>query len=143
MERNPAHIVVILAAQVHRVDVHAAVVSPIVDEGDDQLDSRLLRRVDHLVKRLQVDGGRAVRPPLEDDVGGTGPFASIVRQATVDKGGVPVIESPGAKYFQARPLCRREAQLDVGLVLSTRSATVVARSISYRSRPDWEVDAHC
>ena len=108
----------ILAAQVHGVDVHAAVVGPIVDKRDDQLHSRLLCRVDHLVKWLQVDGGCAVRPPLEDDVGGTSPFASIVRHATVGGGGVLVIETPGTKDLQARALCGRESQLNVGLVLS-------------------------
>jgi len=87
---------VVLAAKVDGVHVHAAVVGPVVSEGDDELDAGLLGGVDDLVEALDRDGGLAVVPPLEDDLGG-GALAAVLGETGGVVGGVLVVEAPGAE----------------------------------------------
>lgn len=90
--RQSVEVVVVFAAQVHGVDVHAAIVGPVVGQGDDELDAFFGGGVDHFVKGRDVDGGFAVGEPLEDDFVRTS--IAILRKTTRDCGCVFVVEAP-------------------------------------------------
>ena len=51
------YIIVVPAAGVDSVDVHAAIVCPIVGQGNEELDAVLGGGVDDLIKARQVNGG--------------------------------------------------------------------------------------
>lgn len=106
----------VLPPEVDSVDIHAAIVGPVVGQGNDKLDVRLERSVDHLVKGGQVDGRSAVLvEPLKHDV--VGLAGTVVGQSVLDIGAVLVVEAPGPKDCQASGLCGGQPLFDVGLVL--------------------------
>ncbi len=69
----------VLATKVDRVDVHAAVIGPVVGQRNEKLDSELVSGLHNLVEAREVNRGRAVGvPQLEDDLGRAGSLAAIV-----------------------------------------------------------------
>ena len=96
---------------------------PVVGKGDQKLDARLGGRVDDLVERSQVNAGLAVVPSLKHDFGGAGALAAVLGLAGRVVRDVLVVEAPRAEDVQAGLLGRREAELDVGLVLGPGSAS--------------------
>lgn len=107
----------VLAAKVDSVDIHTTVVGPIVGQGNNQFTTHFLRSIDDLVERSQVDGGSAVRPGLEDDIGGSCTFVAVFRETAGDVGCIFVVEAPGAKDGETCLLASGESQFDIGLVL--------------------------
>ena len=108
-------------AQIHRVNIHPAIIGPVVRQRHNQLNAHLLRGIDHLVERLQVDRRRPVRPPLEHDLRVSGPFAAVVRQPAGDVRAVLVVEAPGAEGLEPGVFGGGEAEFDVVLVLCCQS----------------------
>jgi len=107
---------VVPPSEVNSVDVHAAIVGPVVGQGNDELDVRLESRVDNLVKRSQVDGRSAIFvEPLKHDV--VGLAGAIVGQSVLDVGAVLVVEAPRPKNCQSSGLGGCQPLFDVGLVL--------------------------
>ncbi len=88
----------VLAAKVDRVDVHAAIIGPVVSERNEELNPSLVRGLYNLVEARKVNGARAVGVPhLEDDLGRAGALVAIVGQATRNVGAILVVEPPGAE----------------------------------------------
>ena len=111
------YVVVVLAAEVDGVHVHAAIVSPVVSQGDDELHAGLGGGVDDLVEGLDVHSRLAVVPLLEDDLGGAGTLVAVLGKALGVVRGVLVVEAPGAEDLEAGVLGGGEALLDIGLML--------------------------
>ena len=114
-------------AEVDRVDVHTAVVGPVVGEGDEKLGSDLGGGVDDLVKGREIDVGCSIGvPPLEHHLRGACALVSIVGQATGNPSAVLVVEAPGPEDAQAGVLGGGETLFDICLILelvSTASPT--------------------
>lgn len=105
-----------LEAVVDRVDVHAAVVGPVVRQGDNKLHSRVLRGLDDLVQGGEVDLHGAVRQePLEN---GLLVSLAVLGEAVGVIGGVLVMEPPGAEHGETGVERGIHARLDVTLGLS-------------------------
>ena len=83
----------VLSPEINGVDVHAAVVGPVVGQRDNELGADLLRGVDNLVEGSQIDDGGAVSlEPLKHNLGR---FAGAVLGQPVGRvGAVLVIEAP-------------------------------------------------
>lgn len=107
----------VLPAQVDSIHIHPAIISPVVRQRDNQLNPRPLGSPDNLVEWFEVNHRRAVVPPLEDDLGCSGAFAAIIREAPFNGCDVFIIEPPCAEDIEAGFLCGGEAEFDVGLVL--------------------------
>ena len=103
-------------SEVDSVDVHAAVVGPVVGQRNDELDVGLECCIDNLVQGGQVDGRSAVLvEPLKHDV--VGLAGAIVGQSVLDVGAVLVVEAPCPKDRQSSGLGSCQPLFDVGLVL--------------------------
>lgn len=50
----------VLATSIDSVDVHTAIVGPVIGQGDKKFDAMLGGGIDDLVKARQIDGGRPV-----------------------------------------------------------------------------------
>lgn len=108
----------ILSTQVDGVDVHASVIRPVVCQGNQQLGSDLVSGLDNLVEAGHVDGGGAVGvEPLEDHLGRTSAFTTILWKTTRDICAVLVVESPGAEDGETCLLGGGQPLFDIGLVL--------------------------
>ena len=123
----------VLSPQVDSVNIHAAIIGPVVRQRNDQFHTGFRRCVDDFVETADVDRRFPVRPPaLEDDFCATGSFAAVLGQTGWVVGGVLVVEAPGAENVEAGFLCGGETELDVclvvveGEVLMRRSACVVS-----------------
>jgi hypothetical protein len=109
---------VVFAPEIDGVDVHAAVVRPVVGKSNEQLDTNFLRGLHDLVEAAQVNrGGPVGMPPLEDNVGRASTLAAILRQTVRDVGDVLVIEPPSAEDREAGVFGRRQPFFNVLLVL--------------------------
>jgi hypothetical protein len=109
---------VVFAAKVDRVHIHAAVVSPVVGQSNDELDANFISSLDNLVEAADVNGGRSVGvEPLEHNFGSPSALTTIVGQATRDVGAILVIETPSAENREPSLLGRFQAFLNVVLVL--------------------------
>jgi hypothetical protein len=104
------HIVVIFPTEVCGIDVHSAVISPVVGQSDDEFHSSLLSRCHYLVKRLDVNFNLAIVPPLHDI---WVVVASILRKTSRDGRSVPVIEAPSTEHVQTGFLSGCKALLDI------------------------------
>lgn len=112
----------VLAAGVDSVDVHAAIVGPVVGQGDEELDAVLGGGIDDLVKARQVNGGCPVRlEPLEDCVGRTRALGAVGGQSRRVVGPVLVVEAPGPEDGEASLLGSGQTSIDIGSVLCLRS----------------------
>jgi hypothetical protein len=112
------HIIMVLPAQVNRVDVHAAVVGPVVGKSNNKLDADVGGGGDYSVEGINVDDRRAVGgPPLEDYFGIACAFVAILWQSVRVIGHVFVVKLPGAENSKPGSLGGSEAALDIGLVL--------------------------
>jgi hypothetical protein len=103
-------IVVIFPTEVGGVDVHSAVISPVVGQSDDEFHSRLLSRCHYLVKRLDVNFSLAIVPPLHDI---RVVVAAILRKTSCDGRSVPVIEAPSTEHIQTSLLSGCKTLLDI------------------------------
>jgi len=118
--RGGTYIIVILAAEVDGVDVHAAVVGPVVGQGDEEFCAHLDGGVDDLVEGGDIDLGCSVGvPPLKYNVGRTGALVSVAGQASGNSSAVLFVEAPGPEDAQAGIRCGGEALFDICLVLLT------------------------
>jgi len=107
----------VLATDVGGVDVHPAIVGPIVGEGHDQLDACIGRSVDDLVEGRHIDRPLALCPSLEDDLGTTSAFSAVLRKSVRVVGDVLFVETPSTEDLQASLDSRGHAEFDIGLVL--------------------------
>lgn len=69
----------VLPTKVDSVDIHTAVISPVIGESDDKLNADFCRRIDYLVKVGDVDGRGAIRKPLKDRIRCACTLASVLR----------------------------------------------------------------
>lgn len=112
------YFVVVFSAEVHGVHVHAPVISPVVGERDQKLDTSLFGSLDNFVKAGQVNGGGAIGiPPLEDDLRWTSTFPSVLRKAIGNVRLVFVIETPCPEHRETGILGSRQPVFDVLLIL--------------------------
>lgn len=107
------YVVMVLAAEVDGIHVHATVVRPVVRQGHNQLYAGLRGPVYHLIEGLDVDCGLAILPHLEVNLSLAGALAAVLGETLRVVGGVLVVETPGAEDAQAGILSRGEALLDV------------------------------
>lgn len=111
----------VLAPKVDGVHVHAAVIGPVVRQSHNELDVRVQGCVDHLVETRNIDGWLAIIPQLEDNLRGSGAFATVSRKSLRVVRGVLVIEAPGPEDIEPCVLGGSEPLLNIGLVLSQES----------------------
>lgn len=95
------HIVMVLASEVDGVDVHSTVVSPVVGQGNNELDAGVGGAIHHPVKLSHVDSRHAVVPPLKDRLSRTSALAAILRKSVGVEGDVLIVEAPCAEDAKA------------------------------------------
>lgn len=125
---SSTYIVMVFAAEVDSVNIHATVIGPVVRERDDELDSDLGRGIHNLIEAGDIDGRGPVRiPPLEDDLGRACPLPSVLRQASGHVGPVLVVESPRAENSEASLSGCCQTLLNVVLGLASGYVSVSLR----------------
>ena len=108
----------VLPAEIHRVDVHASVVCPIIGQGNYKFGPDFRRSIDNLVERLHVDGRRAIGvEPLKDHLGAARSLTTVVGEPIGHVCRVLVVEAPCSEHGEPGLLGGRQALLDVGLRL--------------------------
>lgn len=119
----------VTAAQVDGVRVHAAVVGPVVGQGENQLHAGGFGSLDDILENRQVNSdGAVILEPLGDTVLGA---RVVLRDAAGNVGAVVVVEGPGTNDLQAGINGRLHADLDVlGVVISPLKSVSVVPSIS-------------
>jgi hypothetical protein len=116
---------VVASAVVDGVDVHAAVVGPVVGEGEDELDAGGLGGLDDVLEDAQVNGDGAVGlEPLEDSVVGT---SVVPGEAAGDVGAILVVEGPGTHDLETGADGGVGAGDDILLVVGSPLAVGVSR----------------
>jgi hypothetical protein len=125
------NIIVVLPTKVDGVDIHASVISPVVRECHHQLDSGLACGVDNFVKGRHINRRLAVCPALEDDLSASGAFPTILWKPFWDVSDILLVEAPSTEDIQTSLLRSGQAQLDICLVLSSKSGMIVWRRVGY------------
>ncbi len=110
----------VLEAEVGGVHIHPAVIRPVVRQGDNEFQAYFRGRIDDLVELGDVDGRRAVVPPLKDSLRTAGAFVAVLGEAVRVVRRILVVEAPCAEDFESCLFGGRHALLDVGLVLRWR-----------------------
>lgn len=112
-----SYIIVVAAAKVDGVGIHATKVGPVVGQGKNQLDAGGLGSLNDGIEDAQVDGhGAVVLKPLSDGVISTG---VVLGEAAGNVGAVVVVEGPGSHNLEAGINSSLHADLDIGVVVGT------------------------
>ena len=131
--RKPAgtNIIMVFAAKVDGVNVHASIIGPVVRECHNQFDSGLARSVDHFVKGGHINRRLAVGPALEDDLSATGAFTTVLWKTFWDVRDILVVEAPSTEDVQASFLCGGQTQFDVCLVLYSGLMMIIWKIVGH------------